>query len=276
MKQYFAAFPGLFQQEIDNDYPFIMSPQLLREMLRPVFINPDQQSGFGTPWEMQMLNGHYLRTKGGNINGFSSEFDMIPEMKLGVIALSNYDLDESMFTLPILEILIPAFKAWMNSVQAAEFKAVLPTNVGKYVGYYYDGDIPLFEVVYNNKTDNLMVVSVVEELYGVLTWMGESVSGGNLFVYNDLYDDVESCWVKTLSGDDKSTLEFVVDKTGKVTGAMINDNDWGVVFPKKSAPKDDGWRFEKMSCSGDCDGGKWLKWKLKMKEKVARVSSRFY
>ena len=72
MKQYFAAYPSLFQQDIGDDYPFVVAPQTLREMLRPVFINPDQQSGFGSPWEMQMLDKHFIRGKGGNINGFSS------------------------------------------------------------------------------------------------------------------------------------------------------------------------------------------------------------
>ena len=40
----------------------------------------------------------------------SLHIDLVPEMKLGVIAISNYVLDESMFSLPALEILIPALK----------------------------------------------------------------------------------------------------------------------------------------------------------------------
>ena len=64
-------------------------------MLRPAFINPDDQSGYGSPWEMQMIDKYLLRGKGGNINGFSSSMYMIPEMKLGTIALVNYEMDPS-------------------------------------------------------------------------------------------------------------------------------------------------------------------------------------
>ena len=230
MKQYFAAYPSLFQQGVDTDYPFIVSPQTLREMVRPVYINPDQQTGFGSPWEMEMLKDHFIRGKGGNINGFSSEFDMIPEMKLGVIALANYDLDESMFTLPILEILIPAFKAWMNSMQYEEFVPVLPSNVDDYVGYYFDGELPLFEVYINNQTGNLMMKSSLNDFYGLLTWMGSEVNSGNSFIYNDLQDDVESCWTITLDAYDKFVMDFVTDESGEVIGVMLDGNDYGVAI----------------------------------------------
>ena len=171
MKQYFAAYPSLFHTNINSDYPFIVSPQILREMLRPVFINPDQKTRFGTPWEMEILNGHFIRGKGGNINGFSAEINMIPEIKLGVIELTNYDLDESLFTLPTLEILIPAFTTWLNNKEAEEFKPNLPDNKDDYVGYYFNDDIPILRVFINNNTGNLMISSDLQQIYGILIWM---------------------------------------------------------------------------------------------------------
>ena len=269
IKQYFAAYPSLFQSDIDDGYNFVVEPQTLREMLRPVFVNPDQQSGFGSPWEMQMLKGHFIRGKGGNINGFSAEIDMIPEMKLGLIALSNYGLDESMFTLPVYEILIPAFKSLMNTMQSSKFKPNLPKKIDDYVGYYFYEDVPLFQVFINNKTGNLMVVSDLQGLYGILTWMGDSVDNGNTFVYNDLYDDTESCWIKTLSGDDKSTIQFITDSNGNVTGAALYDNYYGYIFPKKNVPTQD---INKWDLS-ECDRKYVLK---KQRPKIFRLSSRFF
>eukprot|EP01084_Bolivina_argentea_P091231 164246_1 len=228
MKQYFAAYPSLYQQEINDKYNFITSPQTLREMLRSVFINPDEKSGFGSPWEMQMLDKHFIRGKGGNINGFSSEIDMIPEMKLGVIALSNYDMDESMFTLSTLEILLPAFKEWLNSVKVSEFKPNLPNNINDYVGtYFLTETIPLFKVYIDNRTKYLMVSSSLNGFYGVLTWISKQQ-----FVYNEYYDNTESCWQKTLGGSPGITIEFTSDTKGSVNGVMINDLDYGIMFPK--------------------------------------------
>ena len=178
-----------------------------------------------------MLDGHFIRGKGGNINGFSAEIDMIPEMKLGLIALSNYnDLDESMFTLPAFEILIPAFKSWMNEMQSAEFKANLPSDVDKYYGHYFDGEVPFFDVFMNNKSGNLMFTSdyLYGGLYGILTWMGPNVEDGNIFIYNDLNDDTMSCWIKTLDGDDKSTVQFAA--TPQFASTLNKFNGIFVIF----------------------------------------------
>lgn len=47
------------------------------------YINPDGQTGFGTPWEIMFRGNYTVRTKGGNINGYSALFSFIPELHLG-------------------------------------------------------------------------------------------------------------------------------------------------------------------------------------------------
>ena len=91
--QFFAAIPGTFDTKLDEEYSFITSPQLLRDMMLPVFMNPDMKTGFGAPWEMNIISGHLLRGKGGNTNGFAADIQMIPEMRLAIVALTNYEID---------------------------------------------------------------------------------------------------------------------------------------------------------------------------------------
>lgn len=47
------------------------------------YVNPDRETGFGTPWEIFYRGNYTIRTKGGNINGYSAIFSFIPELHLG-------------------------------------------------------------------------------------------------------------------------------------------------------------------------------------------------
>lgn len=47
-----------------------------------VYVNPDGLTGFGTPWEIAFIGNYTVRTKGGNVDGYSALFSFIPELKL--------------------------------------------------------------------------------------------------------------------------------------------------------------------------------------------------
>ena len=49
-----------------------------------VFVNADRQSGFGTPWEVMFYGNYTIRSKGGNVPGYSALFSYIPELKLSM------------------------------------------------------------------------------------------------------------------------------------------------------------------------------------------------
>ena len=51
--------------------------------LSAVFVNPDQLSGFGTPWEIGYEKNYTLLAKGGNLEGYSSLISFVPDLKLG-------------------------------------------------------------------------------------------------------------------------------------------------------------------------------------------------
>lgn len=49
-----------------------------------VFVNADGKTGFGTPWEIMFNDNYTIRTKGGNVPGYSALFSYIPELKLSM------------------------------------------------------------------------------------------------------------------------------------------------------------------------------------------------
>ena len=76
---------------------------------------------------------------------------------------------------------------------------------------------------------NLMGNSDFEPIYGVLSWIND-----NMFRYNALNEDTESCWITTLDGDDGIIVQFVTDSNGDVDGLMIPDIVYGTVLKKKN------------------------------------------
>ena len=49
-----------------------------------MYVNPDGLTGFGTPWEIVFVGNYTVRTKGGNVDGYSALFSFIPELKLSM------------------------------------------------------------------------------------------------------------------------------------------------------------------------------------------------
>ena len=47
-----------------------------------VYLNNDGKSLFGTPWEMLFVDTYLVRTKSGNLLGYSSQFSYVPELGL--------------------------------------------------------------------------------------------------------------------------------------------------------------------------------------------------
>ena len=47
-----------------------------------VYLNNDGKSLFGTPWEMMFIDTYLVRTKSGNLLGYSSQFNYVPDLGL--------------------------------------------------------------------------------------------------------------------------------------------------------------------------------------------------
>lgn len=222
MMQYFAAFPSLYEREIDSEYKFMLRPQTLREMLRPVFLNPDETTGFGAPWEIFWRKGHMVRSKGGAIDGFRSEIAMIPEMKLGLVILVNtIGVNVDVMASSAFDILVPAFEAWTNEQRVEKVRAPQDANFKDVVGIYGVEGQALVKIYLDDISGLPMITAPLLILHGVLTpanatfSLAEQDDASLSFVYNDMYSNPESCFTATLDAFDGLLFVFVDKRNGQ-------------------------------------------------------------
>ena len=53
-------------------------------MFIAVYVNRDQLTGFGTPWEIRFQANYTVLRKGGNVDGYSALLSYVPDLKLGM------------------------------------------------------------------------------------------------------------------------------------------------------------------------------------------------
>lgn len=185
-------------------------------MVRPVFMNPDQQTGFGSPWELQWIA--LLRSKGGNVEGFSSDFAMVPESKLGVVVLINTDASEFKFAFRALEILIPALEEYSAECQRTHFHPPAPPNIHDHVGVYGD----LFHVDVDPQQQEtglptqLRIKTIEWEVWGWLIWTPTDDDRDTFVFYNQFPNNLDNlCWDITLGAFDGNIVRFERDAHGR-------------------------------------------------------------
>ncbi|XP_003387189.1 PREDICTED: putative beta-lactamase-like 1 [Amphimedon queenslandica] len=156
-----------------SDFESILSSDLRREMSLPYFVNPDGQSGFGTPWEILFDGNYTIRTKGGNINGYSALFSFIPELHLGINALFSGSVDDGTFAKKAFDIFLPPFVSFLSDNVPP---VPAPPNPNIYVGHY--------KALLNVVTANIFVKN--NEMYLSYNYSGQVMS---VYLY---YHDVQS------------------------------------------------------------------------------------
>jgi len=77
----------LFQHDLSTSK--MLSPSTLREILLPKFITNDREGGYATTFELYRIGDYMVRSKRGDVDGYASEIVMIPELKVGLVVLSN-------------------------------------------------------------------------------------------------------------------------------------------------------------------------------------------
>ncbi|CAI8001938.1 Putative beta-lactamase-like 1 [Geodia barretti] len=98
-------------------HPEVLSGDLRREIQLQVYVNRDQRTGFGTPWEIRFQANYTVLRKGGNIDGYSALFSYIPELKLGLNILWSGSIDEFFTSNSAYDIIIPAFVEYLLTAQ---------------------------------------------------------------------------------------------------------------------------------------------------------------
>jgi len=196
----------------------ILDGATIREMMRPSWINGDRASGFAMPFEMTQLGKFLLRLKRGDVDGYASEIVMVPEMKLGLVVLTNIVEHAPPYAQAITKILVPAFENLLSSLAPSP---ALPPNWNDYVGQY---------------TAQGQVISVSSNgAYLLIQGAGFDMSlvwiSGNKFQIRPTPGDMRVCLDIQTDGD-YNVVNFVTN-ANKVTGLTFDGLSFDQVFVKK-------------------------------------------
>jgi CubicO group peptidase (beta-lactamase class C family) len=79
----------------DDDLKGFIQKETLREMhtIHMPFTKATDTPGYGLGWWIEMYRGHRLVKHSGDIDGFASEVSLIPDMKIGIVILTNSSTD---------------------------------------------------------------------------------------------------------------------------------------------------------------------------------------
>eukprot|EP01114_Cavostelium_apophysatum_P008470 TRINITY_DN2098_c0_g1_i1.p1 TRINITY_DN2098_c0_g1~~TRINITY_DN2098_c0_g1_i1.p1 ORF type:complete len:510 (+),score=94.29 TRINITY_DN2098_c0_g1_i1:84-1613(+) len=228
----------LFRQDETAGGDQILDSNSINEFLKPVIMMNDGYSAFGMPWEMKYITpagtpGYWVKSKAGSLLGYRSQVAIVPPAKVGVFCVGmtdNDDSTQSMLTIPVMEILLPAFNEALASAQPPY---VLPSNAAQLTGTYEYIDEEfgpsLFEVYINGSV--LMASPTDGEVAtGSMTLFSSGLSPNVL--RTQLNEGEECRWL-----DDGSNLEFIYFsvESGKPTSLTFMATDY--TFVSNSCPQ---------------------------------------
>ena len=84
----------LFANGVGPNGP-VLQPETLAEMFTPQFAEEGDEGGFGIGFSIGELDGHRSYGHGGAIYGFATTFEVLPDEKIGAVAVANMDVVNS-------------------------------------------------------------------------------------------------------------------------------------------------------------------------------------
>jgi hypothetical protein len=146
----------MFRQNGTQSGSQILDGATVAEDMIPIILMNDGLNGFGLSWEYYYHKKFWIKSKAGSLDGYRSQVAMVPPIKLGVFTAATTDIDDetqSAWSIPALEILLPAFVETLTKLQPPP---VLPSNwrvfTGTYVHHFaLEGDSILEVYAKNNQ-----------------------------------------------------------------------------------------------------------------------------
>jgi len=200
----------MFRNDIIAGATQVLDGSTINEVLRPIILDTDGYSGFGTPWEFKYIQDYWLKSKAGSLVGYRSQVAIVPPIKLGVFCVDTSGTDDStnsILTEPLMNMLLPVFTQVLWSLQP---KVPLPPNANLFTGLYlysnaYDGN-SYFEVYITEQV-----------MYAAFTDLVNPFSAMNLTQYDEttfrVRDQVlqECRWLN--DGTDEEFIYFTMDSS---------------------------------------------------------------
>jgi len=120
----------------------VIKPESLKEMLTPQFPSAGGPRNFGLGFVLNQLDGHRLVGHGGAVYGFATEIQILPDDKIGAVAVTTMDSSNaavSHITNQALRLML-ALKAGKDLPPIAETEPIPPEQIGSLAGRYGEGD----------------------------------------------------------------------------------------------------------------------------------------
>eukprot|EP01087_Luapelamoeba_hula_P023728 TRINITY_DN878_c2_g1_i2.p1 TRINITY_DN878_c2_g1~~TRINITY_DN878_c2_g1_i2.p1 ORF type:complete len:689 (+),score=146.64 TRINITY_DN878_c2_g1_i2:66-2069(+) len=110
---------NLVEAKRDSSLNEVILPQSMRELMLPLFMNPDTKTGQASPFQVSYLFDKVVRTIDGGIKGYGSHLLVVPGLRIAVVAIGNKgETDMSQFTIPVARMLIPIVQNQLRLQQA--------------------------------------------------------------------------------------------------------------------------------------------------------------
>jgi len=177
----------------------ILDGTTIREMQLPIFVNDDGKTAWSTPWEMIHLDNQWLRTKLGNVDGYSAHIALAPKLKLGLVVLASLDgIDASTMTIPNMYELTEAFTCTLAFLQQ---NPPLPDNIKDYLGTFGNGGSTVIFSIKNGK----FIARFSDGSKAQLIWIEEST-----FMMRDS-SKLSSCMTRAFDALDGELAQFSLE-----------------------------------------------------------------
>lgn len=205
--------------DADNNAPgAILKKDTLEKMWTPQFAAPGQKSGIGLGFFVSEMEGHRKVEHGGAIYGFSTEFSILPDDKLGVIVVATEDFSNGVAS----RISDAALKAMLaerenKTVPQPEITTPVSADLAKKIAGRFSGGDKTFDLI---------------ERGGSLS--GLNVGGGYEARLRTLGTD--------LVVDDKFAFGNRITPSADANSIIIGNETFKRVSTAKPAPASEKWR----------------------------------
>ena len=113
-----------------------------RENFQPRFLNQDGNSGFGTPWEMYRAGPgeHLLRTKSGDLPGYTAQLILSPELAFGMAFFWNGVAESYTVQDALAQLALPTVQGLVDTAFRRSTFPPVPPGVAAAVNRTYVSD----------------------------------------------------------------------------------------------------------------------------------------
>ncbi len=198
-----------------------------KEMLRPLWLNQDGASGFGTPWEMQVIQAApgvsiVVPTKGGNVASYSSLLAVVPDLNVTLAALWNSGINEAVVGRELLAKVVPLVYEYVAGQQ--QYVVPPPASIpAKLLGAYATPLVPGFNVtIALDSSGTLSATNSAEGIPTPLSYVNNLADG--LWIFRVPYNTP-----KVLSFDCQAQMEIAL--SGQNALFRQGQNGWEFSLP---------------------------------------------